>query len=106
MTTEKLSVTARQAAPKVSAADLKAAASWLLGTVVEFVEDATVGPAVYKPRLAAFVTVSGDDLGSDDGTIIDLLDGLTARDLISLHGSAGEAAKAVNARLRAEAKAV
>lgn len=88
-------------APKITAAVLRDAATRLLGAVVQFVEDATVGPAVYVPRLAAWQTLDGTDLGTDDGTIIVLSPPGEPMDLLR-ELSAGEAAKAVNARLRAE----
>lgn len=88
--------------PKITAAVLRDAATRLLGTVVQFVEDATVGPALYVPRLAVWQTLEGAELGEDDGTLIDLLAGVPARELIAEHGTAGAAARAVNARLRAE----
>jgi hypothetical protein len=88
--------------PKITAAVLREAATRLLGTVVQFVEDATVGPAIYLPRLEAFESIDRADCWADDGTVIDLLGGVPARDLIAEHGTAGAAAAAVNARLRAE----
>jgi hypothetical protein len=88
--------------PKVTAADLKAAATRLAGTVVAFIEDNTVGAAVYKPRAEMWASIDGDEIGSDDGTVIDLLDGVPARDLIDAHGTPGRAAAAINRKLRAE----
>jgi hypothetical protein len=89
--------------PKITAAALRDAAVRLFGTVVQFVEDATVGPALYVPRLQAWQTIDGAELlGEDDGTVIDLLAGVPARDLIAEHGTARAAAAAVNARLRKE----
>lgn len=91
--------------PKVTAADLKAAAQRLAGAVVQFVEDGTVGPAVYKARMEAWATIEGDDLGADDGTIVCLVLPGQAAELIAEHGSAGKAAAAVNRELRAEVQA-
>jgi hypothetical protein len=88
-------------APRISAAVLREAASRLLGAVVQFVEDSTVGPAVYVPRLAAWQTIDGQPLGEDDGTIVVLSPPGEPMDLLREH-SAGEAAKVVNARLREE----
>lgn len=97
-------MTDSHARPRITAADLAAAATRLLGTVVLDVAGVVSGPAVYVPRLAAFASVEDTTavLGEDDGTIIDLLAGVPARDLIAEHGTAGRAATAVNARLRAE----
>jgi hypothetical protein len=89
-------------APRITAADLKDAATRLAGTVVAFIEDNTTGTAVYKPRLEAWVNLDGDDLGTDDGTILDLLNGVPAREVIAEHGGAGRAAQALNARIRRE----
>lgn len=87
--------------PKVTAAALAAAATRLLGTVVLDLADLTVGPALYEPRLDAFRTIEGDDLGADDGTLVVLVQPGTARDLIAEHGTPGRAAEAVNRELRA-----
>jgi hypothetical protein len=98
-------MTARTAsAPRVSAADLKEAARRLAGTVIHDLAGIVSGPAVYVPRLAAFasVEVDGPVLGEDDGTLIDLLDGVPARVLIDAYGTARQAAAALNAKLRAE----
>ena len=92
--------------PRVTAAVLADAATRLLGTVVQFVEDHTIGAAVYRPRLEAFQTIDGEDLGPDDGTIVSLLPhGVTARDLVEQYGTPGKAAAALNAQLRAEYRA-
>jgi hypothetical protein len=93
-------VTANRIRPRISASDLVAAAARLFGTVVLDVADLTTCPAVYLPRLEAFATIDGDELGADDGTLIDLLDGVPARDLIAEYGTAGKAAAALNARVR------
>ncbi len=88
--------------PRISAAVLRDAATRLLGTVVLDVADLTVGPARYLARLEAFAAIDSDEtLGADDGTLIDLLDGRPARDVIELHGGAGRAAAALNRELRA-----
>lgn len=91
-------------APRITAGDLRSAATRLLGTVILDVAGIVSGPAVYVPRLAAFTAVHSTDevLGDDDGTLIDLLGGIPARELIAEHGSAGAAAAAVNRALRAE----
>jgi hypothetical protein len=89
--------------PRISAAVIAEAATRLAGTVVLFVEDLTVGPAVYRARLEVFASIDGEDLGADDGTIVNLLPaGVTARDLIEEHGSPGRAAAALTRQLRAE----
>jgi hypothetical protein len=87
--------------PRISASDLVAAAARLLGTIVLDVADLTTRPAVYRARLEAFETIDGEELGADDGTLIDLLDGRPARDVIELHGTPGRAAAALNRELRA-----
>jgi hypothetical protein len=87
--------------PRISAAVLAAAATRLAGTVILDVADMTTAPARYLPRLEAFAAIDGDEvLGDDDGTLIDLLDGVPARDLIDEYGTAGRAAAALNARVR------
>lgn len=88
-------------APKISAAVLREAASRLLGAVVQFAEDATVGPAVYVPRLAMWQSLEGEELGSDDGTIVVLVSPGEPMDLLR-DMTAGEAARLVNARIRLE----
>lgn len=88
-------------APKISAAILRDAATRLLGAVVQFVEDSTVGAAVYVPRLAMWQTIDGEELGADDGTIVVLVQPGEPMDLLRSH-TAGEAARIVSARLRAE----
>lgn len=87
--------------PRVTAADLVAAATRLAGAVVLDLADLTVGPARYLPRLDAFAAIDGDEeLGADDGTLIVLVQPGTARDLIAEHGTAGRAAVAVTRELR------
>lgn len=88
--------------PKITAAAIAAAATRLMGTIVLFVEDHSTGPAIYRPRLDAFATIDGEDLGADDGTVIPLIQPGTADELIAAHGSAGRAAAALNRQLRAE----
>jgi hypothetical protein len=88
--------------PRITAADIKAAATRLAGAVVQFVEDKTVGPAIYRARLDAFETIDGEELGADDGTLLVLVQPGAARDLINEHGTPGKAAAAVNAAIRAE----
>ena len=87
--------------PRISARDLVAATARLLGTVVLDVADLTTRPAVYLPRLDAFATIDGDDLGTDDATLIVLVQPGTARDLITEHGTPGAAAAHLNRELRA-----
>lgn len=94
-------MTATHTRPRISAADLVAAAARLLGTVVLDVADLTTAPAVYLPRLDAFATIDGDELGDDDATLIVLVQPGTARDLIDEHGTAGAAAAVLNRQLRA-----
>jgi hypothetical protein len=89
-------------APKISAAVLRAAASRLFGAVVLDLADSLVGPAVYLPRLAAFASLEGEELGEDDGSLIVLVAPGEAMDLLAEHKSAAAAAAVVNARLRAE----
>lgn len=89
-------------APRVTAKMLTEAATRLLGSIVLDVADWIAQPAVYLPRLEAFATIDGDDLGADDGTLIVLVLPGVARDLIAEHGTAGRAAAAVNREIRAE----
>ncbi len=88
--------------PRITAATIAAAATRLAGAVVMDVADRLVGPAVYKPRMDAFQTIDGDDLGADDGTLIVLVAPGEAMDLLREHGTAGAAARVVNQRLREE----
>jgi hypothetical protein len=92
-------------APKVTAAALAAAATRLFGAVVMDVADFLVGPAVYQPRLEAFLTIDGEDLGEDDGTLVVLVPPGHAAELIRQYGTAGRAAAVVNAELRREWRA-
>lgn len=87
--------------PRITAAAIAAAATRLAGTVVLDLADLTVGPALYLPRLDAFATIDGDDLGVDDGTLIVLVEPGRARDLIDEYGTPGRAAEAVTRELRA-----
>jgi hypothetical protein len=87
--------------PRISAAALTAAAARLFGTVVLDLADLTVGPAVYLPRLDAFATLDGEELGTDDGTLVVLVQPGEVHDLIETHGSAGRAAAALTRDLRA-----
>lgn len=97
-------MTSHANAPRVTAADLRDASTRLLGTVILDVAGVVSGPAVYSARLAAFVSITDTEqvLAEDDGTVIDLLSGIPARDLITEHGTPGRAAAAVNAELRRE----
>jgi hypothetical protein len=89
--------------PRITAADLAAAATRLAGVVVLDLAGLVVGPARYEARLAAFVAIDDADqvLGDadDDSLVVLVLPG-TARDLIDEHGSAGRAAVAVTRELR------
>jgi hypothetical protein len=87
-------------APRVTAAALAAAATRLAGSVVLDVADSLTHPAIYLPRLEAFATIDGEELGADDGTLIVLVLPGIARDLIAEHGTPGRAAAAVNAEIR------
>lgn len=88
------------AKPRITAATLAAAATRLFGTVVLDLADLSVGPAVYLPRVEAFATIEGDELGADDGTLIVLVQPGEARELIASHGTAGRAAVALTSELR------
>jgi hypothetical protein len=86
----------------ITAAVIAEAATRLAGAVVQFIEDATIGAALYKPRMEAFLAIDGEtELGDDDGTIIVLLTPGRARDLIAEHGTPGRAAQAATRELRA-----
>jgi hypothetical protein len=88
-------------ATRITAAVIAEAATRLAGVVVQFVEDATIGAALYKPRMEAFLAIDGEtELGEDDGTIIVLLTPGRARDLIEEYGTPGRAAAAATAELR------
>jgi hypothetical protein len=87
--------------PRITAASIAAAATRLAGTVVLDLADLTVGPAIYLPRLDAFASIDGDDLGVDDGTLVVLVQPGAARDLIEQYGTPGRAAEAVTRELRA-----
>lgn len=89
------------AKPRITAATLSAAATRLAGTVVLDLADLTVGPALYLPRLAAFQTIDGEELGADDGTLVVLIQPGDAADLIRAHGTPGRAAEALTRELRA-----
>lgn len=86
--------------PRVTAAALAAAATRLAGSIVLDVADSLTQPAIYLPRLEAFATIDGEELGADDGTLIVLVQPGVARDLIAEHGTPGKAAAAVNAEIR------
>jgi hypothetical protein len=86
---------------KITAAVVAEAATRLAGAVVQYIEDATIGAALYKPRQEAFLALDGETpLGDDDGTIIVLLPPGRARDLIEEHGTPGRAAAAATRELR------
>jgi len=88
--------------PRITAADIAAAATRLAGAVVLDLADLTVGPARYLPRLEAFAAIDDADeiLGADDGTLVVLVQPGAARDLIDEHGTPGRAAEAVTRELR------
>ena len=86
--------------PRISAADLAAAATRLAGAVVLDLATMTTAPARYVARLEMFETIDGEELGPDDGTLIVLVLPGTARDLIDEHGTPGRAAAALNRDLR------
>jgi hypothetical protein len=86
---------------RIPAAAVAAAATRLFGTVVLDLADLTVGPAVYKPRLEAFETLEGEELGTDDGTLIVLVQPGTVHELIETYGTPGRAAAALTRELRA-----
>jgi len=91
-------------APRITAKDIAAAATRLLGAVVLDVAGVVSGPALYVPRLEAFASIDDADelLGDDDGTLIVLVQPGAARDLIDEHGTPGRAAAAVNRALADE----
>jgi hypothetical protein len=91
----------RPHAPRVLASAITAAAVRLAGTIVLDLADLTCGPALYDARLSVFRTLDGDDLGADDGTLIVLVTPGTVDELLREHGSAGEAARALTAEVRA-----
>jgi hypothetical protein len=87
---------------KITAAVIAEAATRLAGAVVQFIEDNTIGAALYRPRMEAFLALDGETpLGDDDGTIVVLLTPGRARDLLAEYGTPGRAAAAANAELRA-----
>lgn len=88
--------------PRITASVLRDAATRLLGAVVQFVEDGTIGAAVYQPRMQAWLTLDGQDLGEDDGTVIALVPPGHAMTLLEEHGTAGAAVRVVNEELRRE----
>lgn len=90
---------------RVYASAITAAAARLYGTVVLDLADMSTGPAVYDARLAVFRTLDGDDLGDDDGTLIVLIAPGTVDELLVEHGTAGAAAAALTAQIRAEGAA-
>lgn len=89
-------------APRIDAATIKAAAARLAGVIVLDVADLTVRPALYDERGARFLTVDGDELGDDDGTLIVLVGPGEANDLIAEHGRPCDAAEAATRRIRHE----
>jgi hypothetical protein len=89
-------------APRVTAATLAAAATRLAGVVVLDLADRMIGPATYLPRLEAFATIEGDELGADDGSLIVLVAPGRAAELIREHGTAGRAVTVLNRELARE----
>jgi hypothetical protein len=89
---------------RITAADVAAAATRLLGTLVLDLATMTIGPATYLPRLAAFATIDGQELGPDDGSLIVIPGAEPGRvqDLIAEHGTPGRAAQALARTVRAE----
>lgn len=97
-------VTATRTRPRIAARDFVAAAARLFGVIVLDVADLTIGPAVYRARLAVFeqTTVDGDLITSDDdGSLIVLADRRRVDELLEVHGTPGRAAAALTAELRA-----
>lgn len=86
--------------PRIAARDLVAAGARLFGTIVLDLADLTIGPAVYRARLAAFETIDNEPLGDDDGSLIVLADRARIDALLSEHGTPGRAAAALTAELR------
>ncbi len=86
--------------PRITAATIAAAATRLAGTVVLDLADLTVGAAVYLPRLEAFASIDGEDLGADDGTLIVLADRRRIDALVEEHGTPGRAAEVLTRELR------
>jgi hypothetical protein len=94
-------------APKITAADVAAAATRIAGVVIHDIAGVVSGPAVYAPRLEAFVAITDTDevIAADDGTVLVLVQPGEARELIDTHGTPGRAAQAVNRRVAAEWRA-
>lgn len=86
---------------RITATHMAAAATRLAGTVVLDLADLTIGPAVYLPRLEAFATIDGEDLGVDDGTLVVLADRRRVDALVEEYGTPGRAAEALTRELRA-----
>lgn len=87
-------MTAPTKAPRITAADLKAAATRLAGVVVLDVADLTIRPALFDAKAGLFTDLDGELLGEDDGTLIVLVEPGLAGDLIAEHGAAYRAAEA------------
>lgn len=97
--------TSRTERPRITAADIAAAATRIAGAVVLDLADLTVGPARYEARLAAWSSIDAEwdergDYGADDGSLVVLVFPGAARDLIDEHGTPGRAAEAVTRELR------
>ena len=87
--------------PRITAADLTAAATRLAGTVLLDVADRSVSPARYVARAGAFAAVDSDEvIGDDDGSLVVLIMPGTAADLVAEHGTPGRAAAALTSQLR------
>ena len=90
--------------PRITATDIAAAATRLAGCVLLDVVDMVTGPAVYRPRLAAFESIDdGEHLGADDDpSLVVLIPPGAASDLIREAGTPGRAAAHLNRQLRAQ----
>lgn len=87
--------------PRIAARDLVAAGARLFGTIVLDLADMTCHAALYNPRTSVFLTLDGEELGEDDGSLIVLVIPGTADELIAEHGGAAAAARALTRTLRA-----
>ena len=78
-------------APRITAADLKAATTRLRAVLVLDVADLSIAPALL--RGGVFETLEGELLGEDDGSLIVLADREQVDAYLERAGRAGEAAK-------------
>lgn len=97
-----VTATDQHTAPRITAADVKAAATRLAGVIVLDVADLTIAPALFDAKAGEFRTLDGTLLGADDGTLIVLVEPGAAGDLIAEHGRPTDAAAALTRRLRHE----